>query len=62
MQRMSRDINSIFCIHWVILGILCAVKALAFPELVPGFIPATLVAVIVGCVSVWIAGKVRWRI
>ncbi len=62
MQRMSRDINSIFCIHWVILGILCAVKTLTLPELVPGFLPVTFVAIVVGFVSILIAGKVRWHI
>lgn len=62
MQRMSRDINGIFCIHWVLLGILCAIRTLFMPELIPGFVPVTIVAIMVGIVSVLIAGKVRWRI
>ncbi len=62
LQRMSRDINSIFCIHWGIIGILCAIKAIAIPEYSPGFIAATLCAAVVLVTSVWIAGKVRWKI
>ena len=59
---MSRDINSIFCIHWVIIGILCAVKAASFSEYRPEFMTATLTAVIVLLISAWLAGKVRWKI
>ena len=59
---MSRDINSIFCIHWIIIGILCAVKSATFPDYSPGFMAAMLIAAIVLMVSVWLAGKVRWKI
>lgn len=62
LQRMSRDINSIFCIHWIIIGILCAVKSATFSDYSPGFMAAMLIAAIVLMVSVWLAGKVRWKI
>ena len=62
LQQMSRDINSIFCIHWVIIGIVCAIKAIVFQKSVPGFIMATILAAVILIVSVWIAGKVRWKI
>ena len=46
MFRWSKNINTIYCIHWVFLGILKTAKQLLWPDIVLPFCLGTVIAAV----------------
>lgn len=55
LQKLSKHINNIYCIHWVMIGIACIVREFTWKNGTFGMIPATIVAATFLIASEWLA-------
>ena len=57
LQKLSRHINNIFCIHWVLIGLEGIIRALTWKNQTLGFVPALLIAAANLILSAWLAER-----
>ena len=55
LQKLSRHINNVYCIHWVMIGIACIIREFTWKDSTFGLLPATLIAAVFLIASEWIA-------